>query len=353
MKFFTVGPVEMYPDTLQVGKNQIPYFRNQSFSNMMFELDNNLKYVLNMCKFDKNIFLTTSGTGAMEATILNCLNQQDKVLIISGGSFGERFEQLCKIYNIPFDVLRIPYGMKFEESMFENYQDKAYTALLVNIHETSIGQLYPIKILSDFCKKYNLMFIVDGISSVFADEINFCEYEIDALIFSSHKALALPPGISIVSLSERMCRKINTKPLSMYFDFNLYIKNGLRGQTPFTPSIGILMQMNDMIKKIKEEGIENKVFTTRQLAEDFRNKMKEVSFKIPLYPLSNAMTPVLFDSDAKIYYQKLIDEYDITVNPCGGELTDKMLRVGHMGNLTIEDNDTLVKAFCNIRGEIC
>ena len=75
MKLFTVGPVEMYAHTMQIGGEQTPYFRNQFFSNIMYELDNNLKEILNMKKQDKNIVLTASGTGAMDATILNCLNK--------------------------------------------------------------------------------------------------------------------------------------------------------------------------------------------------------------------------------------------------------------------------------------
>lgn len=352
MKLFTVGPVEMYEHTIQIGGKQTPYFRNHFFSNVMYELDNNLKEILNMKNEDKNIVLTASGTGAMDATVINCLNKEDKVLVISGGSFGQRFEELCRIYSVAYDAIHIPYGMAFCEDMLEKYEGKGYTTLLVNIHETSTGQLYPIEILSDFCVRNNLYFIVDGISSLFTDDINFHEQAIDALIYSSQKAMALPPGISVVSLSERMCKKINPKPQTLYFDFNLYLKDGTRGQTPFTPAVGIILQMNEMIRRIKEEGIENKVAKTKELAEDFRYKLINAGFEIPKYPLSNALTPILFEQGAKYYYDKLVSDYEITVNPCGGALSNKMLRVGHMGNLSVEDNDMLIKALCEIRNNI-
>lgn len=349
MKLFTVGPVEMYPNTIEIGAQQIPYFRNQNFSNVMFEIDSDLKEILNMKKEDKNIVLTASGTGAMDAVILNCLNEDDKVLVVSGGSFGQRFEELCRVYGINYDVIYIPYGVAFDEVMLEKYERKGYTALLVNIHETSTGQLYPMNVLSDFCVRNNMYFIVDGISSLFSDSINFSKHRIDALIYSSQKAMALPPGISLVSLSERMCKKINSKPKTFYFDFNLYLKDGLRGQTPFTPAVGIILQMNDMIRRIREEGIDNKIIKAKILAEDFRVKLLGAGFEMPKYPLSNALTPILFNNNTKYYYDKLISEYDITVNPCGGDLSNKMLRVGHMGNIMIEDNDMLIRALCEIR----
>lgn len=353
MKLFTVGPVEMYEETIQAGAQQTPYFRNQFFSNIMFEIDSDLKEILNMKKEDKNIVLTASGTGAMDAVVLNCLNKEDKVLVISGGSFGQRFEELCRIYAINYDAIYIPYGVAFEEVMLEEFEGKGYSALLVNIHETSTGQLYPIDVLSEFCSRNNMYFIVDGISSLFSDKINFSKHRIDALIYSSQKAMALPPGIAIVSLSERMCKKINPNPQTLYFDFNLYLKDGLRGQTPFTPAVGIILQMNDMIRRIKEMGIEKKILNTKYLADDFRNKLLKSGFEIPKYPLSSALTPIIFNKGAKYYYDKLVSDYGITVNPCGGDLNDRMLRVGHMGNLTIKDNDVLIGALCEIRENMC
>lgn len=350
MKLFTVGPVEMYEDTLVLGKEPVPYFRNQFFSDIMFELDSNIKSVLHMQQKDKNIVLTASGTGAMEAVVLNCLDKRDKALVISGGSFGERFEELCSLYEINYDVLKIPYGEPFSARMLDSYNAQGYSAMLVNLHETSTGQLYPVKILSDFCRKNKMYFIVDAISSLFADPIDFAADYIDALIFSSQKALALPPGISVVSLSERMCSHIHERKIkSMYFNFADYLKNGERGQTPFTPAVGIILQMNQMLKKIKEEEIGRKIEYTQKLANHFRQRLSANGFSMPTYPLSNALTPVLFEHDAEEYYRELSEKYGLIVNPCGGSLKQIMLRVGHMGNLRIEDNELLIGALCEIR----
>ena len=343
----------MYNEIMELGNEQIPYFRNQEFSNMMLELDANLKHILNMDKDDKNIFLTASGTAAMEAAVINCLDKNDRILIISGGSFGERFEQICEIYNLTYEVLRVENGECFEAERLNEYDNRGYTALLVNIHETSIGQLYPIDVISQFCTKNNILLIVDGISSVFADPLDFSALGIGVLIYSSQKALALPPGIAVVALKKSVYEKrVEGKHKCLYFDFNEYVDNFKRGQTPFTPAIGILYQMSKMVSLIGEQQIEKKIAYTKMLAEDFRNKALSNGFKIPQYPLSNALTPMLFNGDAGIYYRRLIEDYSITVNPCGGQNKDIMLRVGHIGNISVEDNSVLIKAFVDIREKI-
>lgn len=350
MKLFTVGPVEMYDDILSSGSEQVPYFRNDWFSDIMFELDENFKAVTNMSENDRNIILTCSGTGAMEAVVLNCLNENDKVLVVVGGTFGHRFEELCAMHKIPHDVLKVENRQAFDPECLKAYDSKGYTALLVNIHETSVGQLYPIDVLSDFCVRNDMLFIVDAISSLFADKIDFRKSRIDALICSSQKALALAPGVATVSLSERMCReRITGKSKTMYFDFSAYLANGTRGQTPFTPAIGIILQMNKMLGKIRDMGIDKKIGMTHELAEDFRKKAVASGFEIPDYPLSNALTPLVFEKNALIYYKRLIEDFDITVNPCGGDNADSMLRIGHMGDLTTADNDALIHALCRLR----
>lgn len=104
MKLFTVGPVEMYPETLQVSGTQLPYFRNDEFSSIMKENEQQL-LTLCGCRKGRALFLCGSGSAAMEAVVACSFRRQDKVLILRGGSFGERFVQLCRIYGIPYDEL--------------------------------------------------------------------------------------------------------------------------------------------------------------------------------------------------------------------------------------------------------
>lgn len=346
MKCFALGPVEMFPFTLEVSKQQIPYFRTPEFSAVMLDSEKRFKRVLNAREDDKVIFLTASGTAAMEATVFNCFTQEDKLLIINGGIFGKRFVEICEAFSYNFESVDLKFGEILTEKHLEEYEGMNFSALLVNIHETSTGQLYNIQLLSDFCKRNKMYFVVDAISSVFADEYNIDRYEIDATILSSQKGLAIGPGMSFVLLSESLWREKVSKnnPPSLYFDFKDYVENQKRGQTPYTPAVRVALELNDMLVHIEEEGIEHRIAHVETIASDFREKIKSVEgVHIPEYPLSNASTPILFDNfNADMVYEIMKNKYGIVLTPCGGDLKHIMVRMGHIGNHTLEENDLVI-----------
>ena len=344
-KLFAIGPVEMYEETLEIGGKQVPYFRNDEFSQIVLSASAGLKRLLNNNK-GENIFLTCSGTGAMEAVIMNCFTKEDNLIVIDGGSFGHRFTQICEVHEIPYKSVKVENETLTREMIDDVIGEEEFTGLLVNLDETSIGQLYDIEMLSELCKEKDLIFVVDAISAFLADEINMDKYGIDAIILSSQKALALAPGLSIVAVSERMMDRIDViDSKSLYFDFKDYLKNGERGQTPFTPAVRVIIELEDMVKRIEKKGIDNVIKDTNKIALYFRKRIKEIGLDYPSYPLSNAVTPVIFpDENADIVYRELIDKYGFTVNPSGGENAKKMFRVAHVGNHSIEDTEELILA---------
>lgn len=350
---FTVGPVEMYEETLKLRGEQIPYFRTSEFGEMMFRTDGRLKELIGCEKEGQIVYLTASGTGAMESVVINCFDERDKVLVVNGGSFGARFSSLCGIHRINHEEIKVPFEKDLEENMLTAYENAGYTALLVNINETSLGKLYDINLLSQFCKRNNMYLIVDAIGSLFMDEIDMKKTGIDGLIFSSQKALSLAPGMSYVALSKKLLEErvydIETK--CMYLDFKDHIKNFERGQTPFTPAVGICYELSNMVDRLYEKGIEKIVNEKRELASGFRRKVKDYGFAIPEYRLSNALTPVLFKDHAYDVYVELKDRYNLIVNPSGGEYANRMLRIGHMGNLKPSDYEELLEKMIGLYKE--
>lgn len=344
---FSVGPVLMEEKILEMGSEQIPYFRTQEFSNIMLDNENLIKKFVNSEEDARSIFLTASGTGAMEATIINGLNINDKVLIINGGSFGARFVEICDIHCIPYEEIKLNFGEMLTKEHLKRYSNKNITALLVNMHETSTGTLYDMDIIADFCKHEKCMLIVDAISSFLADEIDMKKLGIDMLITSSQKALALPPGISIIILNKKAIHKIDKNDIkSMYFNFKSYLINGERGQTPFTPAVSILIQLNKRLNIINKYGIEKVIGKTKDLADDFRNRIVKLPFVIYNKFPSNAVTVVKPTGKMKAYdiFEYLKNNYNIFVCPNGGELKNKIFRVGHIGDLSIKDNKVLIDA---------
>lgn len=345
MKLFTVGPVLMDNETLQVRSKQIPYFRTDEFSKVVLDTSSDLKELMGTSEDSKAVFITGSGTASMEAVVSNSFDETDNVLVINGGSFGARFKQLCEIYNLKHDEIKLEFGEALSSKHFDNLNGKNYTALLVNIHETSTGQLYDINLISNFCKKNNIYLVVDAISSFLSDEYKMDDWNIDCTIVSSQKAMALAPGLSMVVMNNKFYEnKVKNKPVkNLYLSLNEHIKNMERGQTPNTPAVGIIFELNDKLKRIKKIGIENFINKTRENAEFFRNEIKNMDIEIPNYKLSNTLTPIVFKNDnAKVLYNYLKEKYDITITPSGGDLANKLLRVGHIGNITKLDLKDLV-----------
>ncbi|MEG0366669.1 MAG: aminotransferase class V-fold PLP-dependent enzyme [Coprobacillus sp.] len=353
IKLFTVGPAQMYKHTLEVRNNVVPYFRTPEFSELMLENSRLTKKAMHAQEDSDAIFLTCSGSGAMEATVINCFNEKDKLLIVSGGTFGERFEKICEIHGILFIALKLEQDEELTAEHFDKYENQGFTGLLVNLHETYTGQLYNIEIISSFCKRNNLYLVVDAISAFLCDEYNMAQYDIDATIISSQKGLCLAPGLSIVVLSKRIIEdkvlKINAK--SLYFDFKDYLNNMRRGQTPFTPSVGVCFELNDMLKYIDEQGVENRIKEVRDRCNYFRSKISNLPITLPSYPLSNAISPIRFDKDiANEFFTYLKDKKNIMVNPVGGELGKSSIRIAHIGELTFNDYDILIEEIKNFFG---
>lgn len=345
MKLFALGPVPMYQRTLEIAGKQIPYFRNPEFSEIMLESEKLMKQVLFAPENAKVVFLTASGTAAMEATVMNCFTEQDKVLIIDGGIFGHRFTEICDMHRIPYDAIHLDFEEVLTEKHLDMYDGKMYTALLVNIHETSTGQLYDVRLLSEFCKRNQMYFIVDAISSFLADPYFMEDWGIDATILSTQKGLAIAPGMSVVTISNRLYEEkvLTTPSKTLYLDFRSHIDNQKRGQTPFTPAVNIAYQLNDMLRSLQEESIEHRLTHMDMIVKDFRCRIADLPIRIPNTPLSNAATPLLFkDRNATIVYETLKEKYDTVLTPCGGNLRDIMVRVGHIGNHYLDENIDLV-----------
>ena len=344
---FTVGPVMCSDEVCAVGGEQVPYFRTKEFSDVMFE---NEKLMLKFAKApegSKAVFMTNSSTGSMEAVVMNCFTSDDNVLVIDGGSFGHRFVQLCEIHEIPHTVLRLNHGQKLTKERLYEYDEGGFTGLLVNIDETSTGVLYDAEMLGEFCRRNRMFFVCDCVSSFLADPFDMKHCGADVMITGSQKVLACPPGVSIIVLAPGAVERVNkTKIRSMYFDLADALKNMERGQTPFTPAVGILRQINTRLKEIEEAGgADAEIARVASQAADFREKIRELPFEFVSEAPANGVTPVHpIRGNAYDIFIKLKDEYGIWICPNGGDMRNTIFRVGHIGHLTHEDNTILITA---------
>lgn len=355
MKLFTCGPVTQYEES-KINYKQIPYFRDPSFSQVVLNTLSHLSSMMNTNKDDSLIYLASSGTGAMEAVVDNLINNEQSI-VINGGTFGQRFCDLLNKHHKTYAEIKIKWNETLTSEHFLKFTNqnniKDFKFLFINLHETSTGQLYNIELITKFCKEYNIFLIVDAISSFLCDDYTQYQKDFDVSIISSHKGLCLSPGCSFITISNRAKEKIvsenNSK--SAYFNLVDYLKNIERGQTPFTPCVYSIYELNNMLNYIEHcGGLVSWVNEIRKKALFFREQMSNKGIRIPDYPLSNMLTPLLLKNiTPTILYKKLANE-QIYLTPCGGTLKDIIIRVGHIGNISLEDLDNLANKIGQYNG---
>jgi aspartate aminotransferase-like enzyme len=348
---FTPGPVKMSKEILDIGAKQTPYFRNSEFSKVVLRSEELLLKMLNAPDGSRVIFLTASGTAGMESTIMNLLTSKNNALVVNGGGFGQRFIDLCKSYKIPHNNLQV-YNTNL--SNIENEIDATdFDTFIVNAHETSIGHLYNLSAIGNFCKKHNLFNIVDAISMFTTDEIDMQKHYIDTIIISSQKGLALPPGLTMVVLNPRALAKVQDIH-SHYFNFKNYLKDGERGQTPYTPAVTIILQLLTRLEQIERDGgVSSTIKKATEMAKYFRKEIQNLPLKSYTPFMPNAMTTLtpIDEKSAIQIVEALEKDYKIIVCPNGGKLKDTIFRISHMGDMDKPYLDLLINALKQYYGK--
>jgi len=347
---FTPGPVKMSDEILEVGAKQTPYFRNCEFSDVTYACEKGLLEMVNAPEGSKVIFLTASGTAGMESVVMNLLTKEDNALVVNGGGFGGRFVSICATHDIPHSNFKVT---NTNLSDIETLAPKEnYTSLIVNAHETSVGHLYDLNAMGAYAKKNNMLYIVDAISMLVTDPLDMQESGIDVVIASSQKGLALPPGLTMVILAPRALEKVQ-EIKSLYFNFKDYLSNGERGQTPYTPAVTIMLQLEARLNQIKRRGgVQQSITRAKDIAEYFRESIKGLPLKEYTPYMPNAMT-TLTPTDGKSAMEivnGLEEGYKVMVCPNGGAERDIIFRVSHMGDMTKAYTDVLIDALYDYYG---
>jgi len=347
---FTPGPVKMSDEILEVGAKQTPYFRNCEFSDVTYACEKGLLEMVNAPEGSKVIFLTASGTAGMESVVMNLLTKEDNALVVHGGGFGGRFVDICATHDIPH------HDFKVKNTNLHDIETRApkedFTSLIVNAHETSVGHLYDLNAMGAYAKKNDMLYIVDAISMLVTDPLDMQESGIDVVIASSQKGLALPPGLTMVILAPKALEKVQDVK-SLYFNFKDYLSNGERGQTPYTPAVTIMLQLEARLNQIKRRGgVQQSITRAKDMAEYFRASIKGLPLKEYTPYMPNAMT-TLTPTDGKSamdIVNALEEGYKVMVCPNGGDERDIIFRVSHMGDMTKAYTDVLIDALYDYYG---
>lgn len=342
-----LGPTEIEEDILELGAHPQVYNRTPEFTEVLKGIHENLQYLFQT----KNpvFILGNSGTGAMECAVTNILSKGDKALVINGGTFGARWTEICEKHKVVVEEIKLESGTTVtpEEIKEKLDADSSIKVVFTTLNETSTGALTDVKAIGEVVKNYNTLLAVDAVSALVVEKMEMDNFNCDVLLTSSQKALALPPGLAFISFSDKAFNFVEKADLkTFYFDAFDYLNNWKRNQTPFTPPISLLIQLERRLEKIKEEGLENIQKRYKKLTNMLRIGIKGLNLQQAGKDLANCVTGI--NSPENIDASKIVEimsnKHKISIAPSPGDLKTKLFRIGNFGNIKQEDILTMLKA---------
>jgi aspartate aminotransferase-like enzyme len=295
------------------------------------------------------LMLASSGTGAMEASVANLFSPGDKVLVINGGKFGERWLNISNAYGLnPID-LKVGWGEAVKVADVEQ-QLKAHPdirGVMVQASETSTTVFHPVKEIAKLTQNGPL-FLVDGVTAVGVVPLSMDEWGIDVLVTGSQKALMLPPGLGFIALSDRAWEKTKQAKLPrFYFDLNLERKNQQKGSGAFTPAVSLIFGVRASLRMLEREGLENVYARHARLCKATRAAATALGLKLlapdsPSPAATGIYMPDGIDADQLLEY--LRDKMNITLAEGQDQLKGKAIRIAHIGYMGAFDVITAIAA---------
>ena len=351
MKVMVVGPTEIEDDIRQAGAAHQVYNRTPEFSEFVLGVESKLKRLF---KTENDVyFLSCSGTGIMECALVNFLSPGDKVIVLSGGVFGDRWLEIGAEFGLQCIALKVQQGQAADLSRLTAALTPDVKAVFVTANETSTGTLCDLENIGQIVNNSGAILIVDAVSSLGASPLESDAWHCDVVCSSTHKALAVPPGIGLISVSAKAWRHSESAKLpKYYFDLRRYKLNLTRGQTPFTPAISLLYQLDARLDKILDEGLDQVVARHEQMAVYLRTQLRSIDIDTFDIAPANGMVGIRFgpDIDASAVVDKLRSQFKIQITPSPEPDKHRIARVGLFGNLGIRDIDTLVSALRAVIG---
>jgi len=330
------GPTPVPPEVLLAMAMPIIHHRAPDFLPVLDSAKKGLQW-LYQTKNDV-LILCSTGTGGMVGSVNNFFNRGDRVLVINGGKFGERWVKICQAYGLEVDEVIVEWGYAVKPEIIEEKlkKDGSIKGVFVQASETSTGVYHDIKTLASVVKKYeDTLFIVDAISALVAHDLRTDMWGIDIMIGGSQKGVMLPPGLAFVSVSEKAWKKAEISKLpKFYFNFKKERENLAKNQTNFTSPVSLIVGLNESLKILQAEGLENVFKRHERLANATRKAVQALGLELyakesPSNAVTAIMTPPGIDGQA--VYKNLREKYGITAAGGQDKARGKIFRIAHLG----------------------
>jgi aspartate aminotransferase-like enzyme len=322
---------------LAMAKHPIGH-RSGDFSNVIAELTENLKW-LHQTQNDV-LMLTASGTGAMEAGIINFLSPGDRVLVGNNGKFGERWAKMSKAFGLQVEEITAEWGKPLDTEVFrqklEADTEKQIKAVIITHSETSTGVLNDLETINKHVKNHGeALIIVDAVTSLGATNVPIDAWGLDVVGSGSQKGYMIPPGMGFVAVSPKAWKAYETAKIPrFYLDLKKYKKSTDENSSPFTPPVNLMFGLQASLQMMKAEGLESIFARHQRLTKATRAAVKALG--MPLFAseeaTSHAITAVApLGIDAEKIRSTIKKRYDIALAGGQDHLKGKVFRIGHLG----------------------
>ncbi len=346
---FAPGPSPIPPNVLLAMAEPIIHHRAPVYVKVLEEVREGLKYVF-QTKNEVLVF-ASSGTGAMEGAVTNTLCPGDKALVVQGGKFGERWANICKAYGIHAKIIHVEWGKAVDPELIRKALEvePSIKAVMIQASETSTGVMHPVREIAEIIKKHdNTILIVDAITGLGVFDLPTDKWGLDILVGGSQKAMMLPPGLAFAALTDKAWGFVEKATLPrFYFDFKKELKNIKENQSAYTPAVTLVLGLREVLRMIREEGLENVFARTDRLARATREAMKALGLALfaPDSP-SNAVTAVVAPPgvDGQKVVRVLREKHNITIAGGQDQAKGKIFRIAHFGYMDTYDIVTVVAA---------
>jgi aspartate aminotransferase-like enzyme len=336
----TPGPTPLPEQVRHALSEQIIHHRTPQFQAILKECSQGLKEVFKTA--NDVLILASSGTGAMEAAVVNILSKEDTSLCVQAGKFGERWTEICQAYGVKTDVIDVKWGCAVKPADIEARlkTNSAIKAVFVTLCETSTAAAIDLKAIGAIIKNYPAVLVVDAISALGSVNLETDAWNVDMVVVGSQKGLMLPPGLGFISMSPKALKAMETAKLPRYyFDLRQAKKALEKTDTPFTPAVSLVIALKEALKIIKTEGIDNRLQKFSIYAKATREAAKAIGLTVFAQDISDAVTAI--NVPANIDGEKLVktmrDTYGVGIAGGQAELKSKVIRIAHMGYITAED----------------
>ncbi|MDD5477232.1 MAG: alanine--glyoxylate aminotransferase family protein [Candidatus Omnitrophica bacterium] len=337
----TPGPTPLPPQVSLAMARPIIHHRTPQFQEILKEAGTGLKWVF---QTSNGVFIiSSSGTGAMEAAVVNLLSCGDTALVVQGGKFGERWTEIAKAYGINTEIIDVEWGkavspQEIQKRLKSNPQIKA---VFTTLCETSTGVDNDIAAIAAVVKASPAVLVVDAISGLGAVDLKTDAWGVDVAVAGSQKGLMLPPGLGFITVSSKAWKLVEASKSGRYYLDLRKAKKALdKNDTPFTSSITLIDALNEALKIMQKDGLEYIFKRHKIMADATRAAAKALGLEL-FAPTASSDAVTAIKVPAGIDGEKLVktmrDTYGVTIAGGQAELKGKILRIAHMGYIAESD----------------